>query len=197
VRPSIPGREPDLTIEVFGDPKTKGSTKSFVPQCSDGTPVRRPDGRLMVVTKNDAGEPAEAWAGIVAAAAGEAVSAAGFAPIAVGGIAVSVDFFLSRSKSHYGTGRNAGQLKESAAPYPVGSKFDVDKLLRAVLDPLKGVVWHDDGQVVVALPLKRYADGRSTGAVIRVWRLPATVGEILESRRMVLVGNDVLTGQSG
>ena len=40
--------------------------------------------------------------------------------------------------------------------YPV-KKRDVDKLLRAVLDALSGVLWRDDGQVIDVVVRKRFA----------------------------------------
>lgn len=72
-------------------------------------------------------------------------------------------------------------MVEFALPYPRSSmrkyqlgwlghtkKPDVDKLLRAVCDPMKGIAWHDDSQVCFATINKVYAwDGR-TGARIMV-----------------------------
>jgi Holliday junction resolvase RusA-like endonuclease len=64
-----------------------------------------------------------------------------------GPVIVECDFFLRRPKSHFGTGRNAGTLKASA-PTHVDRAPDVDKLVRACLDALTGVVFADDCQVV-------------------------------------------------
>lgn len=48
-------------------------------------------------------------------------------------------------------------------------KPDVDKCLRAVCDAMTGTVWHDDSQVVVARPRKRYAyPDETTGAIVLV-----------------------------
>ena len=71
-------------------------------------------------------------------------------------VAVDLRFGLPRPKSHFGTGRNAGRLKPSAPAYP-GTKPDVDKLSRAVLDALTGVLWADDSQVVILSAVKVYA----------------------------------------
>jgi Holliday junction resolvase RusA-like endonuclease len=49
---------------------------------------------------------------------------------------------------------------------------DVDKLARAVLDSLSGVVYTDDARVVRLTAYKLYADHRGSGALIRVNTLP-------------------------
>src|SRR5690625_7364878 len=48
-------------------------------------------------------------------------------------VTTSVQFYLPRPKSHYRTGRFAGQLKPSAPLFHV-TKPDSDKLLRAIND---------------------------------------------------------------
>jgi crossover junction endodeoxyribonuclease RusA len=65
-----------------------------------------------------------------------------------GPASVFIAFFLPRPKGHFGTGRNAGEVKSSAPPFPAG-RPDLDKLVRAVLDGLTaGGAWADDSQVV-------------------------------------------------
>jgi Holliday junction resolvase RusA-like endonuclease len=64
-------------------------------------------------------------------------------------------FVLARPRSHYGTGRNADRLRATAPAWPC-SRPDATKLLRAVEDALTGVVWRDDGQVVVQTARKVY-----------------------------------------
>jgi Holliday junction resolvase RusA-like endonuclease len=52
------------------------------------------------------------------------------------------------------------------------SKPDIDKLLRAVLDPLTGIVMVDDSRVAYVTASKRYAiDGEPTGAMISLCTL--------------------------
>lgn len=84
-------------------------------------------------------------------------------------VAVSLRFGLVRPRSHYGTGRNADVLKTSAPVWP-GVKPDVDKLTRAVLDALTGVVWADDAQVVVLNADKVYSPSPLT--YVTVTRAP-------------------------
>ena len=57
-----------------------------------------------------------------------------------GPVIVTVDFYLPRPKSHYGTGRNAGALKPSA-PAEHLTMPDLDKLTRAVGDALTRLAW--------------------------------------------------------
>lgn len=84
------------------------------------------------------------------------------------GVAVRVDlrFNFTRPRGHYGTGRNADRLKPTA-PQHHTVKPDVDKLERAILDALTGVVWHDDSQVVCVTKWKVY-DDRQPGASIAI-----------------------------
>ena len=73
-----------------------------------------------------------------------------------GPIYLTLTFWFPRPKSHYGTGRNADILKPSA-PASMTVKPDIDKLERAILDALTGVLWEDDSQVVHLTATKRYA----------------------------------------
>lgn len=77
---------------------------------------------------------------------------------------VQLDFYLARPKSHFGTGRNAQKIKESAPSWP--GRPDVDKLARAVLDALTGLVIADDSTVVELLASKSY--GRRPGVQVLI-----------------------------
>lgn len=75
-------------------------------------------------------------------------------------VAVEVTFWMPRPKNHYGSGRNAQQLKPGSPFYHV-AKPDGDNLIKAVLDALTTLrVWHDDSLVVDTRVVKRYANGR-------------------------------------
>lgn len=141
---------------AIGQPKTKGSTKSFVPKRKDGSEVRRTNGNVMVVTMNDVGPSAEIWAATVAREAHLAMLEARVG-MARGPIAVKVGFFVPRNKGHFGTGRNANVLKDSAPVVPA-VKPDVDKWVRLVLDAMTGVVYADDGQVVELIATKNFGE---------------------------------------
>ena len=51
---------------------------------------------------------------------------------------------------------------------PCTKKPDIDKLLRALLDPMTGVVWVDDAQVVTTTMNKSYAWDGQTGATVTI-----------------------------
>jgi crossover junction endodeoxyribonuclease RusA len=73
-----------------------------------------------------------------------------------GPVSLVATFRLPRPKSHYRTGRNAGQVRETAPRHPSG-RPDLDKLQRALLDGLtEGGAWADDCQVVRLFSAKEY-----------------------------------------
>lgn len=86
-----------------------------------------------------------------------------------GPVSVIADFIMPRPKSHYRTGRNAAQLRDSAPRVPSG-KPDLDKLARALLDGLTaGGAWGDDGQVAQLITCKQYAgNGAMPGCTIEI-----------------------------
>lgn len=80
----------------------------------------------------------------------------------VGPVAVKCEFRFARPKSHYGTGRNSGRLKDSA-PIWMSSAPDNDKLCRLIGDALtiSGVV-DDDSLIVLLRGEKLWAEQPST-----------------------------------
>jgi Holliday junction resolvase RusA-like endonuclease len=64
---------------------------------------------------------------------------------------VRLTFFVERPQGHW---RADGSLKDSAPLYPESTGGDLDKLVRAVLDALTGIVVKNDKRVVT-LPSKR------------------------------------------
>lgn len=96
-------------------------------------------------------------------------------------LVVEITFRLARPASHFGTGKNAGKLKPSAPPFPIGTP-DADKLCRAVLDALKGTAYDDDSRVVEPHPRKVYANpeaGEPEGARIRIRAATLDVAPVL------------------
>ena len=88
-----------------------------------------------------------------------------------GPVSVTVNFYLPRPKSHYGTGRNAGALKPSA-PAEHLTMPDLDKLQRAVGDALTRLAWRDDSQIVAWHAYKHYATtDHPVGAQITIQEL--------------------------
>lgn len=75
-----------------------------------------------------------------------------------GAVGVRAVFFFTRPQSHYGTGRNAGNVKTSAPRFRDAAP-DLDKLLRALGDALtaSGLI-HDDRHIVEVQAKKMYGD---------------------------------------
>lgn len=123
-----------LSFFVAGIPASQGSMRAFVPK----------GWTRAVVTHNNSAK-LRAWRKLVALCAAQQCASVSDAPIAA-----DLEFFLSRPKS----------LRDKNNAHCVRPP-DLDKLVRAVLDSLKGVAWHDDAQVVSVRARKRYAvDGR-------------------------------------
>ena len=137
-----------IAFRVQGVPKPGGSKTVFwnhktnKPRCVDACKKNRE------------------WRACVMAFARQAYSG----PPLEGAIYLDVTFYMPRPRGHYGTGRNAGKLKPSAARYPT-VKPDRTKLLRSTEDALTDCgMWRDDAQVISG-PVKKFYEG-TNGAVL-------------------------------
>lgn len=117
------------SMTVYGVPQAKGSTRSF----SRG-------GRIITTSTN---RNLHDWSLLVASEAQRHVNGR---TLLEGPLSVSVEFVMPKPKS-----------KPKSAIYPV-TKPDIDKLLRAVLDPLSKVWFLDDSQVAEVRMMKVYGD---------------------------------------
>ena len=97
------------------------------------------------------------WRSAVAWEATAAMQGRG--PLA-GALELRVVFGFPRPKSHYRTGRHAGELKLDAPRYCI-TKPDADKLLRAIGDAVTGIVCRDDSQFVEITATKLYGSPRA------------------------------------
>lgn len=142
-----------MNIEFFapGDPMPQGSKRAFYVA------------KLGRAVMTESCAKLKPWRAVVSLAAQNAMQ--GKAPVP-DPVSVSVNFFFSRPKSHFGTGKNAHEVKVFAPKFK-NSKPDVDKLLRGILDALTGIVFIDDSCVVVVTGRKEYSSG-SPGAAITV-----------------------------
>lgn len=154
-RPVVGTRQRPLLISVHGNPAPQGSKRAF---------YNKATGRAQVVESSKAVKP---WREAVKFAALEERNREGI-PTLTGPVAVTITFYLARPKGHYGTGRNAELVKESAPRVP-SVKPDLDKLARSTLDALKDAGVYTDDAVVFDLHVSKvYADPRLPGALIRV-----------------------------
>lgn len=134
-----------VAFKVHGKPKTQGSMWS-------------PKGSHNVI--HQASDQLKTWRTLVADE-GRIAWQAG--PIE-GRVNVNVTFRFMRPKCHMGTGGNAAKVKDSAPTHHTKHP-DVDKLLRAILDALTGVIWIDDKQVNEIHGIKKFVT-RDQGALI-------------------------------
>lgn len=156
--PTSPARRV-LVVTAAGTPIPQGSHKAFVVGKKGGPQ------RAIVTDDNSRTKP---WKQTVKHAALAAMALDGW-QMAHGPVEVVGTFYLPRPKGHYGTGRNAHQLKPGAPQYPT-TKPDADKLLRSCCDALgEAGVWKDDAQVVHHDAWKLYAGyGQAPGMVLEV-----------------------------
>ena len=133
-----------VTFTAYGDPQPKGSTRAFA------MPIKGdPKGRYRAVTTS-ANKKLKPWSAEMRVAAREAAGEKFFR----GAIVVTVEFGLVRPKS----------VKVTKRPYP-SVKPDLDKLVRATIDTLSGVLFEDDAQVVAVQATKVYSTGAAYTSV--------------------------------
>lgn len=150
-----------IVIKVFGQPAPQGSKRAFAVRGKGGVPT----GRVAVIESSH--DRVKSWRQAVIDAALGADLHAQCWPLD-GPLRIGVVFALPRPKGHYRTGRNAGQLRDSAPRYPVGMP-DLSKLLRATEDALTDAgVWRDDSQVVAYSRLEKVYAGHYGDHVLTV-----------------------------
>jgi crossover junction endodeoxyribonuclease RusA len=134
-----------LIIKARGIPRPGGSKRAI--------PYRV--GNRVRVNVVESGRHTAAWREIVSVAAAQAMG--GKPPFAGVPLAVDVAFVMPRPRSHYRTGKRAGELRPDA-PYWHTSKPDATKLMRAVEDAMTGIVWADDALVATHTVCKVYGN---------------------------------------
>ena len=111
-----PDREPDLSFEVVGQPKTAGSKDPHARVMNDGT--------VKMWVSDQSGDAGKAWRQVIGIAANAAMRGR---LIYDGPLYVEFTVLRKRGPGHFGTGRNAGKLLPSAPAYPA-TKPDAVKL---------------------------------------------------------------------
>ena len=141
----------EFRFTVLGQAKTSGSKRSFRHKHT-GKQVTIPADETQVNWQNRVAERAnEEWGG---------------QPLLTGPLVVEMVFYRPRLSGHFGTGRNAGVLKDSAPAYPA-VRPDLLKLARAVEDSMSGIVYRDDGQIVQEWLAKDWGEPERVEVVVR------------------------------
>ena len=140
-----------IRFEVRGHPITQGSMRAF---------VNRYTGRAAVTSSNQS--KMQLWRHAVSDEARKARETANVEMFA-GPVAVSVEFRLARPAS----------APKRRITWPIGARSgDVDKLARAVLDALTGVLFVDDSQVTRLQVSKLWGEPGATVLVGSHERIP-------------------------
>lgn len=130
-----------VSFTVLGAAKAKGNMKAF--------PFKRTDGSLGAAT-TEGTKGSKDWQIAVQQAAQHQCAGRFFD----GPVRLAVVFYLPRPQS----------LPKKVVHHT--KKPDVDKLVRAVKDALKGVLWRDDAQVIELVARKGYASTQPHARVI-------------------------------
>ena len=83
-------------------------------------------------------------------------------------IAVAIKVAIPRPQSHFGTGRNAGIIKDRFKEVHHVQKPDCDNFAKMVLDALNGVAYLDDSQCIKLSVHKYWTHGESNEGAIFV-----------------------------
>ena len=149
----------EIRFTVWGTPKPRGSKRaSLIPKRGGGWVEK--NGRPIVVARDDC-VTSKDWMHEVAEAALDAMEGR---ELITGALILDAEFFFTRPKSHYGSGRNAERLKDSA-PVRHTQRPDRDKCLRAVCDALKGIVYRDDSQIDSGGTWKAWTQGAAHAVI--------------------------------
>ncbi|HWU85763.1 MAG TPA: RusA family crossover junction endodeoxyribonuclease [Kofleriaceae bacterium] len=145
-----------IAIEVLGEPAPKGSMRAMLVK---GRPVMIPGGTSANQRK------LRAWTRAIQERVEQQLGAR-TSPLYVDQpLSVMLLFKLPRPAGHFGS---RGQLLPTAPAHPMAQKDDIDKLARAVLDALKGLLYDDDGRIAVLQCEKQWGDPANEGVVISI-----------------------------
>jgi Holliday junction resolvase RusA-like endonuclease len=130
-----------IEFTAYGLPKPAGSKRGF---------LNKHTGRVSLV---DACKDTKSWQHVVSTAAREAYSG----PLLRTALVAHFRFYFPRPKAHFGSGKNAAVLKESAPAFLTKAP-DALKLSRAVEDSMQGVVYENDSQIVNETIMKEWGE---------------------------------------
>lgn len=147
-----------ISLHVYGTPAPKGSARAF---------INKKTGRAFVASggARTTEQKLKSWDAAVRAEALELLGPSLTGPVFVGKpLHVELSFELARPGGHWA---KRGGLKPSAPLAPT-TKPDIDKIVRATLDSLTGLVFDDDSRIVSLVVTKLYASPGREGAHIFV-----------------------------
>jgi Holliday junction resolvase RusA-like endonuclease len=125
-----------------------------------------PRGRTVPIVTHDNNPALRSWRDAVASEALRAMRSADYHAPLTGALSLELWFYLPKPKSRPHTLRTERQLAEWAWPT---RRQDADKLARAALDAMTGIVFLDDAQIVNLEIWKVYDD--APGLNVKVGRL--------------------------
>lgn len=128
-----------VTFSVFGAAEPKGSARAFVR-----------GGRAIVTSDNPS---LSKWEAVVRNEAQKIAELAGHR-LFQGAVTISVAFYMPRPKS----------VNPRVRPFPQ-VKPDLSKLIRGLEDPLSGILFQDDAQVIGIGAIKLYTNGPAKAVV--------------------------------
>lgn len=135
-----------ISFTVYGISQPKGSARAFIR-----------GGRPIVTSDNPSLAKWESAVRFAAQTVAERVDHRLFA----GAVKIQGVFYLPRPKS----------ASPRLRPFPT-TRPDLSKLIRGAEDPLTGILWSDDAQVVAIETVKLYTDGPAKAVI--------TVSQVLE-----------------
>lgn len=134
-----------ISFTVYGKPQSRGSKRPL-------------GGRGKLIDSNP---KSIEWMRQISQVAGDKFAGA---DLLADPIRIHVKLFFARPKSHFGTGKNSGKLKDSAPKHHTQIP-DQSKCLRAVEDALTGVVYGDDRQICYATVEKSWTLGQARAEI--------------------------------
>lgn len=151
-------------------PRTKNADLPDLQFQVRGLPIAKPrQSRRDKFEPSRAVQAYRAWADLVRLAARHACNGLGGPSVYLGPVALSARFILPIPAS-WSKGKQAAI---AVGPGFHTAKPDLDNLIKGIKDPLNGVVWVDDSQVVgYREPLwKQYGTVSIVGAYVKIWFL--------------------------
>ena len=94
-----------------------------------------------------------------------------------GPIRVDRYYYFPYLRGHYGTGRNAGNVKVTA-PIWKGTRPDVDNFDKLLFDVISGLFIKDDGQIAAGIQIKQYSEVPRTEVYISKLTIESDIEEL-------------------